>query len=95
MPQLDLFVFFGLYSSFFFFLSGMFVFCAYVAPFFIAFSKLSGNRIYYYYSSMIVSTDSLYRADIAFFSMSLCLCQALVIFYNSIESNRSIQCLDS
>jgi hypothetical protein len=48
MPQLDLFVFFGLYSSFLFFLSGMVVFCAYVAPFFIAFYKLFIYFFLYY-----------------------------------------------
>jgi hypothetical protein len=48
MPQLDLFVFFGLYSSFLFFLSGMVVFCAYVAPFFIAFYKIVRDVFLYY-----------------------------------------------
>ncbi len=90
MPQLDFFLFFGMYSSFFFFFSGMFIFCAYAIPFCIAFSKLSGNRIYYYYAGVLGSQSGLFRVDIAFFTMSMCLCQALLIFYTCLESSRAV-----
>jgi len=90
MPQLDFFLFFGMYSSFFFFFSGMFFFCAYAIPFCIAFSKLSGNRIYYYYAGVLGSNNGLFRVDLFFFTMSTCLFQALQIFYIGLESGRAV-----
>ena len=53
MPQLDLYMFFGLFFSFTLFFVGMFVFCAYVIPFLTYISKVTSDRIYLYFVAII------------------------------------------
>ena len=58
MPQLDFFIFFGLFSSFVVYVVGMFYFSTYVVPFTISVAKLVGARALYYYASINTKTFS-------------------------------------
>lgn len=84
MPQLDFFLFFGLFSSFAIYVVGMFYFSTYVVPFTISVAKLVGARALYYYGS--IKKFSSFKLSNVYMSFSSTNCLQSVSIYRTIVS---------
>jgi hypothetical protein len=88
MPQLDFFIFFGLYGSFLIHIVGMFYFSAYLVPLVISVAKIYGSRTFYYCISIVdVLSISKYDLEIA---CAYYHCLQATIIYNSIVDANSL-----